>query len=256
MMKEKVKGQIGSLFKYFGLEIKKIPTKYCFHINAYADQKALLSAKEVKIVFDIGASVGGTVGRYYDLFETSQIYCFEPVEDTFKVLCESYKDVGSIKPYRLAVTDKTGSKRLFLNKASYTNSLLQVAAESGKYVDNNLTQNLGYLDVETTALDEFCKKECISEIQILKMDIQGGELMALQGAVKLLTARRIDLIYTEVLFAKLYRKQANVYNLCEFLDQYGYVLYGLYNLSYGRNGVLAWGDAIFISPSLEESLKR
>lgn len=80
--------------------------------------------------------------------------------------------------------------------------------------------------------------------------------MALQGAVNLLSTQSIDLVYTEVLFAKLYENQANFYNLCELLSQYGYVLYELYNLKYGKNGVLAWGDAIFISPSIEYLLNE
>jgi hypothetical protein len=72
----------------------------------------------------------------------------------------------------------------------------------------------------------------------------------------LLKQQSIDLVYTEVLFAKLYEGQASFYSLCEFLENYGYTLYGLYSLHYSKKGVLVWGDAIFISPNIEESLKE
>jgi hypothetical protein len=86
------------------------------------------------------------------------------------------------------------------------------------------------------------------------MDIQGGELMALQGAKNMLESASIDVIYTEVLFAKIYEGQATFYTIGEFLEQYGYILYGLYHLSYANNGVVLFGDAIFISPSIEMKL--
>ena len=78
--------------------------------------------------------------------------------------------------------------------------------------------------------------------------------MALQGAIDLLKSHSIDLIYVEVLFVKLYEGQTYFFDLYKFLTQYGYILYGLYDLNYGKNGVLAWCDAIFVSPDLEDSL--
>jgi hypothetical protein len=64
----------------------------------------------------------------------------------------------------------------------------------------------------------------------------------------------MDLVYTEVLFAKRYDGQANFYDLCKFLEQYDYLLYGLYDLDYGNNSALVRADAIFISPIIEDSL--
>lgn len=244
------------ILNHFGYEFRRVPKEHIYQVNAYFDQKALLHSRKIKVIFDLGANIGQSVSEYNKLFPNANIYAFEPFNDAFSVLYNTYKSFDSIKPYKLALTDTTGSKPFFFNKANYTNSLLKIAADSSKYVAQDLTDNLGFIDVDTITIDDFCQREHINKIQILKMDIQGGELMALQGATKLLSNQSIDLVYTEVLFAKLYEKQANFYNLCELLEQYGYVLYGLYNLNYARNGVLAWGDAIFISPIIEQSLKE
>jgi FkbM family methyltransferase len=260
--KTKFKFLLKKIFIILGYEIRKLPKelpqelpqeKYLYHVNAYSDQKLLLQNREVKIIFDVGANVGQTIIEYQKLFSNAIIYAFEPFAETFAVLSETYSTIDSLKPYKLAITDTTTIKPFFYNKFNPTNSLLPICKESGKYVENQLTENIGSTDVKTITLDDFCQRESISKIHILKMDIQGGELMALQGAINLLSQKSIDLIYTEVLFAKLYEKQANFYDLCDFLEQYDYILYGLYNFSYGKNGVLAWGDAIFISPSIEDS---
>jgi FkbM family methyltransferase len=252
-MKTIIKNKIKLLFNYFGLELRRIPK---VPKTAFLDQKKLLSNKQVKTIFDVGANIGQTAEQYFHLFKTSRIYCFEPFEESFNNLSNAYRKDKSINPYKLAITDKTGKKTFYLNKANYTNSLLPIAEECSKYVNAELTGNVGYIDVDTITLDEFCKKEQIEEIQILKMDIQGGELMALQGGVKLLNNQSIDLIYTEVQFAKIYDGQANFYDLHEYLDKYGYILYDLYNFNYGENGVLAWGDAIFISQEIEALLSK
>ncbi len=61
--------------------------------------------------------------------------------------------------------------------------------------------------------------------------------------------KAIDLIYSEVLFAELYESQAGFHDLCRFLSDRDYTLYGLYNLTSGRDSILAWGDADLHRPS-------
>jgi FkbM family methyltransferase len=171
-------------------------------------------------------------------------------------LHDLYKRSSQVKPYKLAISDKTEIRSFFFNKNNGTNSLLRIAPESGKYVDANEMQNIGSIDVQTTTLDNFCLDKHIERIQILKIDIQGGELMALRGATGLLEKQTIDLLYVEVLFVPLYKGQAYFCDLHEFLAQYGYVLYGLYGLDFGRNSVLSWADAIFINSRVEEELSH
>ena len=42
--------------------------------------------------------------------------------------------------------------------------------------------------------------------------------------------------------------------MMQLMKRFGFVLYGLYDLSYKSNMPLAWGDAIFISPKMLETL--
>jgi hypothetical protein len=95
-------------------------------------------------------------------------------------------------------------------------------------------------------LDEFCRNKRINCIDILKLDIQGGELRALKGAARLLSERRIRLVYAEVLFVHIYQGQAWFDDLAAFLRSAGYSLFDLYNFVYTESGQVKWGDAIFV----------
>ena len=57
------------------------------------------------------------------------------------------------------------------------------------------------------SLDSFCKNEQIERIDLLKMDVQGGELGILKGANQLLAQQKIDVIYSEVFFVPMYQNQ-------------------------------------------------
>ena len=85
----------------------------------------------------------------------------------------------------------------------------------------------------------------IDRIDILKMDIQGGEYEALKGLHKMLSQRKIDLIYSEVYFVEQYEGQPLFHDISLLLFQYGYQLQDIYNPIYG-NGCIAWADVIFV----------
>ena len=52
--------------------------------------------------------------------------------------------------------------------------------------------------VQTQTLDNFCFKEKIESIDVLKIDAESNELNVLKGAKKLLSENKIYLIYTEI----------------------------------------------------------
>ena len=247
---------VKKLFYQLGFRISKLPKSYAYHVNAYTDQQILLQNQSVKVIFDLGANVGNTAKEYHQLFPQADIYAFEPSEDAFASLSKASQGCSSIKPYQLAVAEVSGEEKFYLNQANMTNSLLQVSQDSNRYVDPHLTKNLGTKNVATVTLDEFSQQENINNIDILKMDIQGGEVKALAGATQLLAKQSINLVYCEVLFAHLYEKQAYFWDVGNFLQKYGYTFFGFYNPYYSKSGSVMWGDAIFISQKIEQNLTK
>ncbi len=245
---------VGNVFRSFGYEIRR--KGQGFHADPYADQQSLLSGDEVRVILDLGANVGQTAQQYRAAFPKAMIYSFEPFESTFRILSQNCRGDGRVEPHRLAVADVSGARPFYFNADSVTGSLLPSSATATRVLPDSLIKPVGSVDVPTTTLDDFCSGHAIDRIDVLKMDIQGGELMALQGASRMLESKAIDLIYTEVVFVELYEGQADFHDLCRFLSDYDYTLFGLYNLNSGRDSILAWGDSIFIAPRLRDLLDR
>ena len=105
------------------------------------------------------------------------------------------------------------------------------------------------------SLDTFCKDEQIERIDLLKMDVQGGELGILQGARQLLAQKKIAVIYSEVFFVPMYQNQP-LFG-CSELAPHRYSLHYAYNFVFnGRSGRLFSADALFVSPDLLGQSKK
>lgn len=212
--------------------------------DAYRDQRQLLEGAPVNVVLDVGANAGDTAHQYRALFPAAMIHAFEPFPGVHRQLAERFAADPRVRAHQLAVTDGPGTRRFFVNEAHVTNSLLPHNPASVEWAGAS-REGLGRtIDVPATTLDDFCRAEGLARIDLLKMDIQGGEAMALRGAARLLERQAVRLIYAEVLFAPLYEGQAFFCDIHGILSGYGYQLFGLYNLAQSERG-LGWGDAIF-----------
>lgn len=246
MLKEIIK----QIFAFFDYELRK---RSRYFVDAFQDQKKLLEQQNVQFIFDCGANIGQTTAKYRKLFPNATIYSFEPTHKTFNILSETFKDSDSVKPQQLAVSNLNGHQQFFVYEDSQLNSLSAIDAPSDTYMFSSM-ESVQYTKVSTITLDEFCIRDKIERIDLLKMDIQGGELLALQGAVSLLQKQAIDLIYLEVNFGKLYEYQAYFHEINKFLQENKYILYGVYNLTRLSDGTLGYGDAIFISSDFQNKL--
>ena len=207
---------------------------------------------DVRTIFDVGANVGQTAGHYHAIFPRARIYSFEPFEAAFRSLEAAFRGVPEVQPRRFAVADSTGTRRLFVNRDDVTNSLLPNRDGAEELVGGGMMQASGAVEVPAVTIDHFCSTERIAGIDILKLDIQGGELLALQGAREAISRRSVGLIYSEVWFAEVYQNQTQFPELIRFLREFDYQLYGLYDLNHRQGGRLAWADAIFVSPEVLE----
>ena len=220
-----------------------------------AAQRALLS-EGAAVIFDVGANVGQSAAAYRTAFPQAAIHCFEPFASSFRELEERCRGWEGVRAHQLAVSDRSGTAVLHVNRTSTTNSLFATSAAGAGFVDPRQMESLDSTEVATTTLDDFCREHQIEHVSLLKLDIQGAEQKALRGTSGLLRSQRVDVVYTEVLFAPLYEGQADICDVLGELGAAGYQLYGLYDLNAGRNGLLAWGDALFVSPRLADRSHR
>lgn len=237
-----------SLIRHLGYEVHKVHYK-----DAFYDQKMLLRGDKVLTTFDVGANIGQTTAKYKTLFPESTIYSFEPLPESFERLCNKFERDNLVRPVQMAVADKTGIGEFYVRQWSGTSSLLPLPKSGRRYYPKKVETIIDKIEVPVTTIDDFCREESISEIHILKMDIEGGELVALQGATEKLKQHSIALIYIEVIFVPLFEGPM-FYEISNFLSNYGYTLFDIYNDSHARNGQLRSADAIFISPQIRRDV--
>ncbi|MGD8787464.1 MAG: FkbM family methyltransferase [Phycisphaerales bacterium] len=214
--------------------------------NAFDAQRFFFDKNEKLIIFDVGAYIGEITKIYKKIFPNSTIYCFEPFPGSFKQLGRlSINEF--IKPYQIAISDHINKTKLYVDTDLTCNSLFPRPKNGKKYYPHK-NENPSTIEVETTTIDNFCNIEKISHIDILKLDVEGAEKNALKGAKDKLKKHLISIIYTEVMFISHYEGGCMFHELADFLEQYDYTLFNLYNLKRAKDGQLRWGNAIFLSP--------
>lgn len=247
-----MKKAVNGLLKHFGVAIHGIGylerlSKGEFKKDAFSDQARLLDAKKVKTIFDVGANTGGTINKYANLFPNAKIFGFEPFEETFKILGNSTIHNPNVSLHQLAISDNIGEETFYVNQGVDTNSLLP-SIHQGNRLDAQ-TKTVREIRVKTDTIDHFSSKREISKIDILKLDIQGAELKALEGAGNLIKTENLSLIYLEVSFVQIYRDQVLFHEVFNYLNSNGFSLIDIYN-PYYHNYKLVYADTIFIRQDL------
>ena len=240
------KALIKNSVRRFGLDL----SIYRPSSDAFLVKKDLLKkCVQPLTIFDIGANKGEIAERYSQMFPTATIYSFEPVPDVFTTLERKFHENPQIIVHQLAVSEAVGTADIYLHRyeASGWNSMLP------KLSGSIVPEDVSAVKVPTITIDVFCDRHNINTIDLLKLDIQGGELLALKGALNMLQKGAIKLIYSEINFCDLYDGQAMFQDIAAYLHDFGYRTYGLYNLYSPNDGALGWGDAIFFRPSKDTS---
>jgi FkbM family methyltransferase len=175
----------------------------------------------LKIV-DIGAmSLGEGEDPYSELMKTlpCEVIGFEPLPEECEKLNRSAGAHRRYLPHFIG----DGSEQTFHRCAApMTSSLLEpdAALMSMFQTLGELTRVVATQRVQTTRLDDIAQAR---GTDFLKIDVQGGELMVLQGARE--TLRDVLLIHTEAEFLPLYKDQPLFGDLDAFLRREGFVLH-------------------------------
>lgn len=123
-------------------------------------------------IVDLGAHAG-----YYSIIaaklvgQEGKVYAFEPNDHCYNLLCRTIKanNFTNIIPVKKAVSDKNGKIDFFVDSIYNIHTI----PNTEKQV------------VDTTTLDDFLhENDSTTKIDIIKMDIEGAEYLALKGMKK------------------------------------------------------------------------
>lgn len=204
-------------------------------------------AGDARVILDVGAQDGVTTLEYLSAFPNASIHAFEPEPENAAKARASLTNYSRCTLHELAVGATTGVVDLHVNSHSGTHSLLEIGAG---HLWQSPEHEVRLDKVQCVSLDDFADQHGIDSVDILGMDIQGAELLALRGAEGLLARKAIRVLRLEVEFAPLYKGQPLFWDVGAYLAQFGYGFHGLYDVFYHPDNSRAatWGDALFVAP--------
>ncbi|MDD5312470.1 MAG: FkbM family methyltransferase [Dehalococcoidia bacterium] len=150
--------------------------------------------KKGMTVLDIGANIG-----YFTLLAASlvgeggKVYAFEPEPKNYNLLVKnvelnSYNNIVAVPK---AVSDRVDELQLFIDRVeSGGHSLFKESARRGNI------NSVESVTVSTTSIDEFFGDNQ-SIIDVIKIDIEGAEVLALKGMQNTLSRNRDVKLFTE-----------------------------------------------------------
>ena len=228
---------------YSGVWFRK--TKY---MRPGADMFLDLSrnTKDLKVIFDVGGNIGQTVGLFKQAYPKSVIYSFEPVAETFKELERNTLTFTNVHCKNIALGSERAEIEIILNDnpTSGTNTL------NPDRMNKRPDAKREVIQVET--LDSFAESENLKHINMLKIDTEGWELNVLKGANNFIKNGAIDFLLCEVGFSPENKLNTYFPELNEYLIQYGYSVFALYD--YGHKRIKSgdhYANALFINRNLK-----
>jgi len=144
-----------------------------------------------KTVLDVGANIGQWAEHALQINPELDMHCFEPSDSTFQLL----------KARFVGLTERIKINQVGLSAIEEERTLHVFSEGSG---GNSLYHREGLrnmqLDTESITLmtlDDYCQKENIRHIDLVKIDVEGHELDVLKGSYEMLSSGNIDRIQFE-----------------------------------------------------------
>ena len=174
--------------------------------------------KSGDVVLDIGANIG-----YYTLLAAKlvgaegSVHAFEPDPDNFALLQKNvrHNNYQNVVLENRAVSDRNGKIELFKAGDNWGGHSIYDAADRSSHIT-----------VDVIALDDFFK-DGPTAINLVKMDIEGAEVGALQGMIHLFGRHESIKLFTEFSPVALKKSGSSAEEYLDLLKRLGFAFYYL-----------------------------
>jgi FkbM family methyltransferase len=193
------------------------PFMYSFH-HWEPKETAIIfhNLKEGDVFIDVGANVG-----YYTLLAskkvgiTGHVYSFEPETENYEILKQNIilNNLQNVTIEKKAVANKAGRMKLYLNPTNKGDHSLR---------DDKL--NREYQEVDVISLDDYFKDK---KIDFIKIDVQGADVLVVQGAKGIISNNPNILIVSE--FSSMNFRKMNT-DPRVYLDDLSKIGFEFYNI--------------------------
>jgi len=196
------------------------------------------------VIFDIGANLG-----YYTCLSAKlvgpkgAVHAFEPDSITFRRLKRSVEHNNLIPPVHLnqcAVYEESGKMLTLYTSGSNADRGVSSIIYEWKYFQNTS-------EVVSKSVDDYVLQNSIEDIDLVKIDIEGAEMLALRGMTEMLSRNPPKAIVMELTSGGL----SSPHDIIGFLVQFGYRAFIISDAmlkSVTTSSTIEYDNAIFIQP--------
>lgn len=169
-------------------------------------------------VVDIGANIG-----YYTVIAAQRVgsdgvvYAFEPEPENFSFLEQSIQinNFKHVECFRVGISNRKGQEKLFLSKDN----------KGDHRMYSNGKDNQPSTAIEVTSLDVWHAERGLGKIDVIKMDIQGAEGLALDGMRNILQNTQPLVLFTEFWPQGLRDTGFDPRTILENFERYGFSIF-------------------------------
>jgi FkbM family methyltransferase len=192
-------------------------------------------------VIHIGAHEGQEM-QEYQVMGADKVLFVEANPSVFERLKLHIAGIPNVWLANCAISNQNGTVNLRVNSHDMSSSILPLKLHKEIYPG---MLEVDQVTVTSKTLDSLMQESPLnsSEFNILVIDIQGAELLALQGARE--TLKYIDAISTEVNCEELYEGCALIDQVDDFLKVYGFQRVAVATPSHP-----SWGDAFYVKTTV------
>jgi|SRR5215212_1125211 len=176
------------------------------------------------IVMDIGANIGIYTILLSHIYPKAKIIAIEASPTIFEMLRSNCKlnnlvfSGSNVLLINKAISDKDDITTEFYEKHSMSTMLKEFLTNLSSTILTNQDE-LNKKLVRTVTIDNLVETIGVNEISLLKIDVEGAEVLALKGAIKTLTQKKIKNIVIE------YHSLENYNYIVKLLEEEGELRY-------------------------------
>ena len=211
-----------------------------------------LIKKDNPIIFDVGAFDGNDSIEFLNIFNNANVYAFE-IDDRSLELFKQYVNNSSVQLFETALSNIDGEISFYKSDSDtrkhkrHDNEKTWSASSSIKKPDNhlNIFQDISFdqvVKVKSTKLDTWISDKDIKLIDIMWVDVNGGEEEFLNGAINTIN-NKVNYLYIEFNAVDNEKGQTSLYencitknDICKKLNQFEEI--GVYNFMGNFGNVL------------------
>ncbi len=177
-----------------------------------------------QVIFDVGSNKGDYSKLIKNKFSKAELHCFEPDPSVFSLLKKNLNLYNNIHFNNIGISDKKERSLFFINKDNpELNSMYDMNTVGYDYKYHKI-----YINTDT--LDNYCQKNNISNIDLLKIDVEGNEIPVLKGSSGLLKNNNIKVIQFEYGNASI----ASKVFIKDFIDIFSKYHYSVHKIMHNK----------------------